>query len=530
MARVARLFVAILAIAAIAVSVWQLRSPAATVAIEAVSIGRTPATVYRPAGATAPGPAVVVAHGFAGSRVLMEPFAVALARNGYVAVTFDFLGHGENPLPLTGDVTEVEGATRALMEETGRVADFARSLEGTDGRIAVLGHSMASDIVVRFANERPDVAATVAVSMFSPAVTATAPRNLLVIVGDWEGALKDEALRAVGLATAPSEAVPGVTTGSFADGTARRVAFSDNTEHVAVLYSRESLGEAVAWMDAAFGVDRTGPPEVARRLPWLGLLFAGIVALGWPLSRLLPVVAARPLGAGLPWRRLWPAIVVPAVLTPALLLAVPTDFLPVVVGDYLAVHFLAYGAVTAAMLAWLARRGADPSAGDGSAVPADATDAGADGSDGRTRPLAFVVALLAVTAWGLGALGLAIDAFVTSFVPIPERLPLIGAMLVGTLSYFLATEWATRGARSGRAAAAAGTLTFLLSLALAVALDFERLFFLLIILPVIVPFFLVYGLFGRWAYRRTNHPLVGAVANAVVFAWAIGVTFPMLAG
>ena len=37
--------------------------------------------------------------------------------------------------------------------------------------------------------------------MFSPAVTADAPRNLLVIVGDWEGFLKSEALRAVGLAT-----------------------------------------------------------------------------------------------------------------------------------------------------------------------------------------------------------------------------------------------------------------------------------------------------------------------------------------
>ena len=66
-----------------------------------------------------------------------------------------------------------------------------------DGRLAVLGHSMASDIIVRFAQAAPDVAATIAVSMFSPVVTATTPRNLLVITGEWEGMLKREALRAV---------------------------------------------------------------------------------------------------------------------------------------------------------------------------------------------------------------------------------------------------------------------------------------------------------------------------------------------
>ena len=62
------------------------------------------------------------------------------------------------------------------------------------------------------------------------------------------------------------------------------------------------------------------------------------------------------------------------------------------------------------------------------------------------------------------------------------------------------------------------------------ALDFERLFFLAIIVPVIVLFFIVHGLFSGWAYRATGHPWVGGIANAFVFAWAIGVTFPLVAG
>jgi hypothetical protein len=57
-----------------------------------------------------------------------------------------------------------------------------------------------------------------------------------------------------------------------------------------------------------------------------------------------------------------------------------------------------------------------------------------------------------------------------------------------------------------------------------------RNFFLIIIIPAIVAFFMVFGVFGSWAYRRTAHPLVGGIANAISFAWAIGVTFPLLAG
>ncbi len=134
-----------------------------------------------------------------------------------------------------------------------------------------------------------------------------------------------------------------------------------------------------------------------------------------------------------------------------------------------------------------------------------------------------------MAGFGLVALVWPIDAFLTSFLPGPERVVLMLAMLVGTLLFFLSDEWITRGEGTGRGAYVASKLAFLVSLAIAVALDFERLFFLIIIVPVIVLFFLVYGLFSGWAYRRTGHPFVGGIANALAFAWAIAVTFPLLA-
>jgi len=501
-------FVACLACAAIAVAVWHLLAARGGLVRETVSISGVPATVFRPADGK-PAAVVVIAHGFAGSQQLMESFATTLARNGYVAVTFDSAGHGRNPKPLTGSVTEARGATRTLVDELAAVAAHARGLG--DGRLAVLGHSMASDIIVRFAASQPDVAATIAVSMFSPVVTATQPRNLLVIVGDWEGMLKTEALRVVGLVSAPLAAQPGVTYGDPAAGTARRAAFSPGVEHVAVLYSRDSLREAVTWLDAVFAVSRPTGPQVDGRGPWILLLLAGVVLLAWPLSALLPVVTPVPAGAGLSGTRLWVAILLPALATPLLLRVLPTHFLPVVVGDYLASHFAMYGGLTAACLAW-AGRGRPPRPAAPVSLPA------------------LAIATVAAVAYGFVAIAWPIDSFVTSFVAGPGRLLLAAAMMVGTLAFFLADEWLTRGTGTPRLAYAASKLAFVVSLALAVSLDFGRLFFLIIIVPVIVLFLLVYGLFSGWAYRRTGHPFVGGIANAVAFAWAIAVTFPLLAG
>jgi hypothetical protein len=211
------------------------------------------------------------------------------------------------------------------------------------------------------------------------------------------------------------------------------------------------------------------------------------------------------------------------VATPLLLRVLPTRFLPVVVGDYLAVHFALYGLLTALGLLWTRQAGAALRAAPAWRSPL-----------AMPMPLAARVPLagaaLAMAAFGLVALAWPIDSYFTAFVPGPGRIVLTLAMLAGTLAYFLSDEWLTRGEGAARGAYLASKIAFLASLAAAVALDFERLFFLVIIVPVMVLFFLVYGLFSHWAYRQTGHPFVAGFANAFAFAWAIGVTFPLVAG
>lgn len=344
-------------VALIAFALVRLGQASAGVDVDRTRIGSTPVTVFQSqdASASARLPVVVISHGFAGSQQLMQPFAVTLAKNGYLAVTFDYYGHGRNLEPLSGDVTKVEGTTQMLLEQTRTVADYALSLPRAGDELAVLGHSMASDVIVRYAQQDERVDATVAVSMFSPAVTATSPANLLVIVGDLEGFLKDEALRVLGMVT--GSPVAGVTVGSFGDGSARRVVFADGVEHVGVLYSGESMTETVAWLDAVY--NRTGSGYADSRGAFIALLILGAWLLAWPLSKLLPVVSRPALGASLGWRRLLPAAVIPAIATPLLPWAFPADFLGVLVGGYLAIHFLVYGFFSK----WICRATGNPAVG-----------------------------------------------------------------------------------------------------------------------------------------------------------------------
>ena len=140
----------------------------------------------------------------------------------------------------------------------------------------------------------------------------------------------------------------------------------------------------------------------------------------------------------------------------------------------------------------------------------------------------YILATLLVAAYSIFAFGLPLDRYVLSFSPIPERVPLILAVLAGTLPFFLADEWLTRGQGAARGSYPVTKLLFLLSFALAVALNFKKLFFLILIIPIILIFFIIYGLFSGWVNRRTGNPLVGGAAIALAFAWAIAVTFPLL--
>jgi len=484
-----RLFVLLLGLALAALALWQLESQGVGLEITTQTVGETPVTRIAQPGSD--GPVVVVAHGFAGSRQMMQAYGHDLARAGYRVWAFDFLGHGRHPVPMSGDVNSIDGTTRLLIEQTRAVVGAALTAEGWEGEAALLGHSMATDIIIRTAIDDPRIGPVVAISAFSKAVTGTVPDNLLLITGAWEPGLRGFARDAVAMVD------PGKGEGDTARNAdvIRRAVVAPLAEHVAVLHSRTGRAEAVAWLDSAYGRAR----DIAVRAtgPWFMALMVAIVALAAPLSRLLPE-RAPPVPGALSPGRFALAVGVPALIAPLLAVQVETRLLPVLVADYLALHLVIYGLCQLALLWWFGRR---PEA---------------------LRP----VAVLALLAWGLGVFGFALDRYGANFWPTPERLTIIAALCLGALPFMLGDALLAHGATLWQRITA--RLGFLLSLALAVLLDTERLFFLAMIAPVILLFFLIFGLMGRWVAARAGAVSAG-VALGLILAWALGVSFPLFA-
>ncbi|MEM8870131.1 MAG: alpha/beta fold hydrolase [Pseudomonadota bacterium] len=482
-----RLFVAVLAVLGVATALYRLEAPRAGLQISELELGASPARLYT--GRDRQGPLVIVAHGFAGSLQMMEAYSLTLARAGYTVVSFDFQGHGRNPVPMSGDVTAIEGTTARLVAQTRAVLAEARSVTGqTDA--ALLGHSMASDVIVRAAMEDPGVSAIVAISMYSEAVTATFPERLLILTGAGEPHLRRAALAV--LAQVSPAASEGVTVQNA--GVVRKAVVAPGVEHVGVLHSQTALREARAWLNATLPVDGGGP--VVSPGPWVLLLLTALVLLAWPLSALLgPLRTAPP---ALSARRFAAIVLVPAILTPVVVTSVGYDWLPVRVIDYLAVHLLVYGGVQLVLLGWFSARPDMPR----------------------------LIPILALVVWGLLVFGAALDRYGASFWPNSARWTLIAVLAVGAIPAMLSDSILAAGRPRGILRMLLTRLGFLGSLVLAVFLDGPPLFFLVIAVPVILLFFLTYGLMGRWVLERSG-PTSAGVGLGLILAWAIGVSVPM---
>jgi hypothetical protein len=367
---------------------------------------------------------------------------------------------------------------------------------------------MASDIIVRQAERDPRVGAVVAISMFSQAFTATEPRNLLAIAGEWETFLRGEAMKAARLVNA--DAAEGQTIGSFENGTARRVVVAPWVEHVAVLYSPTAMREAHNWLDQVFtfpGMPAAGAragavhlerPSVAATGFAILVLLGAIIMLAWPASRLLPAAHSTALDPTA-LRKFLAAAVLPALVTPLALSLFDTRFLPVLVADYVALHLLVYALIAFAIMVQA-----------GISLGRHAWGAG-----------------LALAAYGIFVFGGALDRYVASFMPNADRIAIIAAIAVGAIPFMIADSVLTQAGRAPLWRTLLARTAFLCSLVLAVMLDRERLFFLLMILPVIVLFYVVFGTMGGWVGRRTGAPLAAGLGVGLTLAWALGVTFPL---
>lgn len=484
-ARRLSLMLAAIALALAALSVVRLEQARGTASIEQMRLGATPVTLYRPDGS--PRTLVILSHGFGGSRQMMEAIALTLARAGHLVVSFDYYGHGRNGTPLSPDIERLTGTTEDLVKQTLDVLDRARTLTG-QSRVAFVGHSMATDVIVRAAARTEDVAAVAAISMYSDAVTARHPDRLLIVSGAFEGRLRDVALGAVAQIGPATE---GET--ATANGLSRRAVAAPRVGHVGVLWSPATLREVTDWLGGAAPPARTGP--------WIGLLLLSLLLLFRPITTLLPSRPAAPApslagsagAAGI------------GAAAAAALTALPLSALPLS-------GFAGFGALALALGLWGAVVLALLRAPLGLSARTPGPDLGA---------------ALLIGLWGLGVFALALDRYGAAFVPVGPRLPLALLLLPAAILFAVADRAVVQG--RGLAARILQRLPILAALFAGMIVSPTRLGLVFTVLPVLVLFWLVYGTMAHWVARRTG-PTGAGIGAGLCLAWAIAASTPLFEG
>lgn len=485
--------------------------------VRTASVDGIPVTVYSPGGQQ---PTVIVAHGFAGSAQMVEPLALGLTRAGFTVVTFDFPGHGENGAALPGDAADRRASWDLLTEPLAEVVDWTLVQPEVDrSRLSLLGHSMGAGAVVAYAVDDAQgdgtIGATVALSLPSadavPLGEPSVPADLLLL----HGSLEPEQFATAALEALQAgypDAVPGVTYGEPAEGTARRADTIPGVEHIGILFTGATLDASVSWLSDALG-HSPSPTHLSPVLLWAVLALVGAGLVMAPLARLLLGSGVRPSWDPEPppvkGRTALLVTVVAAALASggAWLLGPLADQVPVAVGGYLAAWFACAGVLIGGW--WVVRR-----------------------SDTDPWPVVTWRSLIgALVLASLAALAVVIPGSMSwsAFSLVGARTWTAVLLLVVFLVFFGADELMMRRASVGRRV---GLVVASRLIAVAVLLAGIPLLgapgFLILVLPLLLLFLLVLAAYAAICARGRNGYLAAVLVQAVPAALLVATTFPLI--
>ena len=128
--------------------------------------------------------------------------------------------------------------------------------------------------------------------------------------------------------------------------------------------------------------------------------------------------------------------------------------------------------------------------------------------------------------WGLCLFAPLLDHYGAAFIPTGPRLRIMGLLLIGTIPFCVAD--ALLVSRTGLAVGLAQRMLPLATLLGAMVLS-PGLGVAFTVIPVMVLFWLVYGLAARWVRHRSD-PWSTGVALGIILAWSIAASTPMVAG
>jgi len=484
--------------------------------------GPMPVAVYTPRGSGSPdAPAVIVIHGFAGSKELMRPFGVYLAQSGHRAYLVDVSGHGHNPalLQRTGAPDDIEVL----------INDLVASGEARPERIALVGHSMGTYIAAETARRDQRVAATVLFSSITDQIEPGRPRNVLLLAADRDLATVRSTFQKV-LANAGQSPLPAASPAfpgqDLRQGRAVTGIRVPGRNHITILYDAAALTDIGRWLDLTFGPNGPEPrpdPRRATALGWGFTLVAGalLVFLG-AAAGLAGVVPGYALaGTAAPRPYLWPllyllaggvAIVVGAYFH-------PLSALRLMVSDYLSFYLFVLFAVLEIVRHLF--------------QPALVQQAHANLDPVRGRP-SFLYGLLIFSLFFV-LLGPTLTATFTNALPIGPRAWRAAVLLVFLLPFSLIDENLRAAVHSQYGPLAAFLLSFLGKLVIAATWVASLKLpgsasFVLIAMPVLLGILALLDAVTTILFTWRRESMSLGLFKALTLAWVLAVSFPMGTG
>ncbi len=217
--------------------------------------GHANALLYRPQYATSinPLPAVVLVHGISNAKQAMSSIALELARNGFVALAIDIVGHGSSDGQLRSSISDPTLGTLAAVHYLESQVFVNASL------IGLIGHSLGAGAIRATAVSHGNILASVFIGGGLDNITrdpaygllnSTFPKNLLVAVGKYDvlynlAQLKTQLLLPV--FDTSHEVVPNDLYGNFSYQTARKL-ITPATAHIFEPLDPMIVSEIVSWM------------------------------------------------------------------------------------------------------------------------------------------------------------------------------------------------------------------------------------------------------------------------------------------
>ncbi|MHA2283490.1 MAG: alpha/beta hydrolase [Promethearchaeota archaeon] len=194
--------------------------------------------------------AIILGHGVMSNKEMLKDFAVEFAAAGFVAVPFDFRGHGQS----TG-----ENRWGSLTNDIDAIVSYLNTRSDIDtSSLSYLGYSMGG-VGLEVVNESTDFKCFIGAGTRLPTNVrkgnSTNPLNILMILGRYDELITPYDLK-VGLADYTGIPVANIDVnklyGSFEEGNAAKIYLDDLTNHVLGDWDPDFIMEAREFLSSAF--------------------------------------------------------------------------------------------------------------------------------------------------------------------------------------------------------------------------------------------------------------------------------------